>query len=40
LFPIIPGMITDVDIITGQKSILTYIFKPINRAWRESLTER
>ncbi len=40
LFPIIPGMITDVDIITGQKSILNYLFKPINRAWRESLTER
>lgn len=40
VFPIIPGMITDVDIITGRKSILAYLFKPINRAWRESLTER
>jgi adhesin transport system membrane fusion protein len=39
-FPIIPGMITDVDIITGHKSILTYLLKPINRAWREALRER
>lgn len=39
-FPIIPGMITDVDIITGHKSILTYLLKPINRAWREGLRER
>jgi adhesin transport system membrane fusion protein len=39
-YPIIPGMITDVDIITGRKSILTYLMKPINRAWREALRER
>lgn len=39
-YPIIPGMITDVDIITGRKSILTYLLKPINRAWREALRER
>jgi membrane fusion protein, adhesin transport system len=37
---IIPGMTADVDIITGDKSILTYLLKPINRARHEALTER
>lgn len=37
---IIPGMTADVDIITGEKTILTYLLKPINRARHEALTER
>jgi adhesin transport system membrane fusion protein len=37
---IIPGMTADVDIITGDKSILAYLLKPINRARHEALTER
>lgn len=37
---IIPGMTADIDIITGEKSILTYLLKPINRARHEALTER
>lgn len=37
---IIPGMTADVDIITGDKTILTYLLKPINRARHEALTER
>lgn len=37
---IIPGMTADVDIITGEKTILTYLLKPINRAKQEALTER
>ena len=40
VYPIIPGMITDVDIITGRKSILTYLLKPINKARQEALRER
>jgi adhesin transport system membrane fusion protein len=40
VFPIIPGMICDVDIITGSKSILTYLLKPVNRARQEALRER
>ena len=40
VYPIIPGMITDVDIITGRKSILTYLLKPINKAREEALRER
>lgn len=39
-FPIMPGMICDVEIITGQKSILSYLFKPVLRAFSEALTER
>jgi adhesin transport system membrane fusion protein len=38
--PIMPGMICDVEIITGYKSILTYLLKPVLRAFNEALTER
>ncbi|BHH85446.1 HlyD family type I secretion periplasmic adaptor subunit [Desulforhopalus sp. 52FAK] len=30
--PIIPGMVTTVDILTGKKTILSYLLKPILRA--------
>ena len=40
ILTIIPGMICDVDIITGRKSILSYIMKPITRARHEALRER
>lgn len=38
--PIMPGMICDTEIITGRKSILTYLFKPVLRAMDQALTER
>lgn len=38
--PIMPGMICDVEIMTGRKSVLTYLFKPVLRAFDEALTER
>ena len=38
--PIIPGMVAEVDIITGQKSILSYLLKPVLRAKQGALTER
>lgn len=37
---IIPGMVASVDIITGHKSILSYLLKPILRAKAEALHER
>lgn len=37
---IIPGMVASVDILTGQKSILSYLLKPILRARAEALRER
>ena len=39
-FPIIPGMTAIVDIITGKKSIMTYVLKPIIRAKEEAMRER
>jgi adhesin transport system membrane fusion protein len=39
-YSIIPGMICSVDIKTGQKTILDYLLKPINKAREEALRER
>jgi adhesin transport system membrane fusion protein len=38
--PIIPGMRATVDIISGQKSILSYLMKPVLRAKAYAFTER
>lgn len=38
--PIIPGMVAEVDIITGQKAILSYLLKPVLRAKQAAMTER
>ncbi|SHI03695.1 HlyD family type I secretion periplasmic adaptor subunit [Ferrimonas marina] len=38
--PIIPGMITSVDVLTGQKSILAYLLTPLLRAKENALRER
>ncbi|AZQ12247.1 MULTISPECIES: HlyD family type I secretion periplasmic adaptor subunit [Shewanella] len=38
--PIIPGMLTSVDVITGQRSILEYLLNPILRAKDTALRER
>ncbi|MBX3521832.1 MAG: HlyD family type I secretion periplasmic adaptor subunit [Xanthobacteraceae bacterium] len=40
LLPILPGMIATVDVITGAKSILQYILKPIVKAKAAALRER
>lgn len=37
---IIPGMVASVDIITGRKTILAYLLKPILRARAEAFRER
>ena len=39
-FPIIPGMVAEVDILTGKKSVLAYLMRPILRAKAKALTER
>ncbi len=39
-FEILPGMICQVDIKTGKKSILDYILKPLLRAKMNAFTER
>jgi membrane fusion protein, adhesin transport system len=38
--PIIPGMVASVDIVTGKKSVLSYLLKPIVKARQEALRER
>jgi adhesin transport system membrane fusion protein len=39
-FPIKSGMVATVDIVTGQKTVLQYLLKPINKARERALTER
>jgi adhesin transport system membrane fusion protein len=38
--PVIPGMVASVDIMTGKKSVLDYLLKPILKARDEALRER
>lgn len=38
--PIIPGMVATVDILTGKKTILSYILKPVLRAKYMAMRER
>lgn len=38
--PIIPGMTATVDILTGKKTVLEYLLKPILKARQTALTER
>ena len=38
--PIIPGMVASVDILTGKKSILSYLLKPVLRAKHTAMRER
>jgi len=33
-------MVAEVDIITGQKTILSYLLKPVLRAKQAAMTER
>ena len=38
--PITPGMMTNTQIITGRKSVLSYLLKPLSKARSEALRER
>ena len=38
--PITPGMMTNTQIITGRKSVLTYLLKPVLKARSDALRER
>ncbi|MDC8754956.1 HlyD family type I secretion periplasmic adaptor subunit [Erythrobacter sp. sf7] len=39
-FAIVPGMMTEVEIITGSKSILSYLLKPVAKAFDTALSEK
>ncbi len=38
--PIIPGMTAEVDILTGNKTVMSYLLKPVLKARAYALTER
>lgn len=38
--PVIPGMVAQVDILTGKKTVLAYLLKPVLRAKANALSER
>jgi len=38
--PIIPGMVAEVDVLTGKKTVLEYILKPIIKTTRGAMGER
>jgi len=38
--PIIPGMTAEVDVLTGQKTVLSYLLKPVLKAHAYALRER
>ena len=38
--PIIPGMTAEVDVLTGKKSVLSYLLKPVLRGKAYALSER
>ena len=40
ILEIIPGMVAEVDILTGKKTVLAYLLKPINRARERAFRER
>ena len=40
ILPVIPGMTGQVDVLTGRRSVLYYLLKPINKTLERSLTER
>ncbi|PCH99499.1 MAG: secretion protein HlyD [Alphaproteobacteria bacterium] len=38
--PIIPGMVASVDILTGEKTVMEYLMKPLVKTLNQSLNER
>jgi len=38
--PISTGMVAEVDVLTGKKSVLNYLLKPVLRAKQNAMTER
>ncbi|MEQ1576253.1 MAG: HlyD family type I secretion periplasmic adaptor subunit [Hyphomicrobium sp.] len=38
--PIIPGMVANVDVITGSKTVLAYLTKPLTKLRHEAMRER
>lgn len=39
-YEILPGMMVQANIVTDQRSVLSYLMKPVNRAFQNAMTER
>ncbi|MBY0421166.1 MAG: HlyD family type I secretion periplasmic adaptor subunit [Parvularculaceae bacterium] len=39
-YEILPGMMVQASIVTDERSVLSYLLKPINRAFQNAMTER
>jgi HlyD family secretion protein/adhesin transport system membrane fusion protein len=39
-YEILPGMMVQANIVTDQRSVLSYLLKPVNRAFQNAMTER
>ena len=37
---ILPGMVTEIDVITGERTVLRYLLRPIFQSRDVALTER
>jgi adhesin transport system membrane fusion protein len=37
---ILPGMIAQIDIVTGKRTVFNYIFSPLTKVMQESLREK
>ncbi len=40
ILPVIPGMTGQVDVLTGRRSVLHYLLKPVNKTLENALSER
>lgn len=40
VLPIIPGMVASVDILTGEKTVMQYLLKPLIKTLDQAMTER
>ena len=38
--PVMPGMTATVDVLTGRRTVMHYLLKPLNKARERALTER
>jgi membrane fusion protein, adhesin transport system len=39
IFPILQGMVANIDILTGEKTVLSYLIRPPSRLRSEALRE-
>jgi adhesin transport system membrane fusion protein len=37
---ILPGMIAQIDVVTGKRTIINYIFSPLTKVMQESFREK